>query len=150
VNWPLLVFWSTISVVSMNFENYSASLSNRLGPPFFSTSDVMMLKSPVRIHWRLLDRVFRSSKSHIIPLLSSDIWGPHTLVHRIMSVFPMICMRTVRVCLVASAAIRLSTCGFHTVRIPPAIWWPPIATILYLRHCCLLISSILFVLHFVS
>jgi hypothetical protein len=134
----------------MNFGNSSASLSNLLVPPFFSASDVMMLKSPARIHWRLLDQVLRSCKSRIIPLLYYDSWGPHTLVHRITSVFPMICMRTVRVCLVSLAAIRLSTCGFHKVRIPPAIWWNLIATILYLRHCWLLISSTLSVLHFVS
>jgi hypothetical protein len=134
----------------MNFENSSTSLSNLLIPPFFSASDMMMLKSPARIHWRFLDRVLRSSMSHIILLFSSDTWGPYTLVHRIISVFPMICILTVSMCLVASTAIRLNTCGFHKVRIPPAIWWPPIATILYLRHCCLLIVSILFVVHFVS
>jgi hypothetical protein len=134
----------------MNFENSSTFLSNRLVPHFFSVSDMMMLKCPARIHWRLLDRVLRSSKSCIIPLFSSDTWGPYTLVHRITSVFPMICMRTIRVCLVASTAIRLSTCGLHKVRIPPAICWPSIATILYLHHCCLLIASILSVLHFIS
>jgi hypothetical protein len=134
----------------MNFENSSTSLSNILIPPFFSASDVMMLKSPDRIHWRLLDQVLRSSKSRIIPLFSSDTWGPYTLVHRITSMFPMIFMQTMRVCLVASVVIRLSTCGFHKVRIPSAIWWSPMATILYLHHCCLLIFSILSVFHFVS
>jgi hypothetical protein len=150
LNWPLLVLRSTMSVVSMNFENYSTSLFNLLVPPFFSTSDMMMLKSLARIHWRLLDHVLRSYRSRIIPLLSSDTWGLYTIVDRITSMFLMIYMRIIRVCLVTLTAIRLSTCGFHRVRIPPSIWWPPIATILYLSHCCLLIASILSVVHFVS
>jgi len=109
-----------------------------------------MLKSPARIQWRLLERVFRSSRFRSILLFSYGIWGPYTLVHRIIYVFPMICMLTESLCLVASTAIRFITCEFHKVMIPLAIYCPSIANILYLLHCFLLIVSILSVVHFVS
>jgi hypothetical protein len=137
-------------IVSMNVENSSASLSNLLVPPFFPTSDVMMLKSPARIQWRLLERDFKSSRSRSILLFSSSIWGPYTLVHRIIFVFLMICMLTKSVFPIASTAIRFITCEFHKVRIPLAICCPLKTNILYLLHCFLLIVSILSTMHFVS
>jgi hypothetical protein len=146
----LLVLMSTISIVSMKAENSSASLSSLLVPPFFSASVVIMLKSPAKIQWRLRDLAFRFSRSSSILLFSSNLWGPYTLVHRIASVLPIICMLTESVCLVASTASRFSECGFHKVSIPPAICWPSTTNIWYLLHCFLLIVSILSTMHFVS
>jgi hypothetical protein len=140
----------TISTVSMKAEKSSASLSNLLVPPFFSASVVMMLKSPTRIQWRLLEWAFRFSRSRSILLFSSNIWVTYTLVHRITYVLPMICMLIESVYLVALAASRFITCGFHKVRIPPAICCPSTTNVLYLLHCFLLIASILSTVHFVS
>jgi hypothetical protein len=150
VNWPFLVWRSTIVALSIKFENSSASRSSLLVPPFFSAREVIMLKSPAMIQWRLVAWPFISSRSQIIPFFSSRPWGPYTFVQRISSVFPMICMRTVRVYLVASVAIKFRICGFHNVSMPPDLWWSSMATILYLRQCCLLIDSILSIVHFVS
>jgi hypothetical protein len=110
----------------------------------------MMLKSPTGIQWRFWERDFRCSRYKSILLFSSNIWGPYTLVHRITSVLPMICMLTESVCLVASATSRFITCGFHKVRIPPAIYCPSTTNVLYLLRYFLLIVSILSTVHFVS
>jgi hypothetical protein len=111
---------------------------------------MMMLESPARIQWRLLDQAFIFSSSRSILLFSPNIWGPYTLVHRITSVLPMICMLTESVCLVASPSSRFIDYGFHKVRIPPVICWPLKTNILYLLHWFLLIVSIMSTMHFVS